>query len=77
MVECHLAKVDVEGSSPFSRSTSFRLQFLVVGREVALSARAALRGSITTVITTGPNEVGDGGNGGSLLVHRDAGENAP
>ncbi len=23
MVECHLAKVDVEGSSPFSRSTKF------------------------------------------------------
>ena len=41
MVECHLAKVDVEGSNPFSRSKPFKR--LGATRTVAKSARDELR----------------------------------
>ena len=47
MVECHLAKVDVEGSNPFSRS----LKGLAIARLLAgvvLAAGAALGGCFTS-----------------------------
>ena len=31
MVECHLAKVDVEGSNPFSRSRSYEAKRFSLG----------------------------------------------